>query len=327
MAEEAHGEERTQLHFTIPTEPTSPVFRPDAARPSLGHRFNRQINNNGQCACWDRLIPALNLLEEPAIPLTEVCIYHRAYFSRRIFFHRNHSCDCHYNPDEQRCHDCGYCHSCGCDLVTTSTAYFHRCSCRFCLTRCCPQQPTDSRTDHIQRQHAFFRARQFSNRCPTGAPTSKERRLSTLLSQPDLAELESLVPRPTGIGRGAIHTSQEEVTTGVRLQVSNRWPSEDGRPGAIEQDRGSTGLWKRVKTPTPVYTNPAAFANSAFEEQASYDNTPPEANECFTSTNTIESSQAVAPTTVAVTPATAPSTVITAAQIKLEPVSEPEDDW
>ena len=319
MAEEARPERRTTLQFTIPTAPSPPIAGPDAARPSLGQHFHATTNANGQCACWDRFIPALNLLEEPSIPISEVCIYHRAYFSRRIYLQKNHRCDCHYSPDDHRCQDCGYCHACGCDLITTSTEHFHRCSCSFCLTRCCPQEPTNIGAQHILRQHAFLRARQTTNRCSAGTPPSRERHPSPSLTLPEQKTLDQLSPRLPGIGRGR---SREETVTGVPLRINNRWPGENGSSVTIEQDRGATGLLKAHKirtTPrlTPACSSSAAFTGSTSPNPPTCSYAPPETSERPASATDTEASW-----TVLSASAPSPATTTT----KPAPVSE-DDDW
>ena len=167
MSDEARQETTNPtLTFKIPTSTPTGRSGANVSRPNLASYNTGNVNHNGQCACWDLVVPALNLLQPLEIALANTCLYHRNYFSRRINLERTHRCNCHYQPDEYRCLDCGYCHLCGCDLVTTSTEYFHRCTCHYCLARCCPHRPLYHSARQAQRRHALLRELQKSERCP-----------------------------------------------------------------------------------------------------------------------------------------------------------------
>ena len=215
----------------IPIHP--PPTTADNCRPSLGRLINQTTSNpNGQCLCWDLIIPALHLLEDPKLVIRTLCVYHRAYFGRRINLGRTHSCPCHYDPDTERCYDCGYCHRCGCDLVTTSTPEFHRCSCSYCLTRCCPHDPTTWAGKSALRQHNFLRARQAARRCPVGAPPSDVRHPEYKLSQVEIEELDKIEDLPSD--RTPSYLTEDDPL--FPLIINCRWPSEDGSPSAVEQN-------------------------------------------------------------------------------------------
>ena len=190
----------------------------------------------------------------------------------------------------------------------------------FVLPRCCPQEPTNLRTQHILRQHAFLRARQTNNRCSAGTPPSRERHPSPPLTLPELKTFDQLSPRLPGIGRVR---SREETVTGVPLRINNRWPGENGSSIATEQDRGATGLLKALKirtTPrlTPACSSPAAFTGSTSPNPPTCSCAPSETSERPASATATEASW-----TVLSASAPSPATTTTT---KTAPVSE-DDDW
>ena len=158
-----------EVRFKIPVLTPPPTLR--LSRPTVGTEYANNSNPNGQCLCWDAIIPTLFLLGKAEDLTTEICRYHHQYLTRRIHLSKTHDCDCHYQPDPQRCLACGYCHLCGCDVTTTSTPQFHRCSCAHCLARCCPHDPTLAEVKATHLRHHVRRTRQADLRClPTDPP-------------------------------------------------------------------------------------------------------------------------------------------------------------
>ena len=86
-------------------------------------------------------------------------------FIRRLFIPLHSSpilletqhCICHFAPSKYRCLEFGYCHRCGCDLATTSSSDFHRCSCAYCVARCCGTKLTASAQRSALKVHAYLR--------------------------------------------------------------------------------------------------------------------------------------------------------------------------
>ena len=208
--------------FNIPTEPSTS----DGGPPSLLQQ------NNLQCLCWEQLRDSINLLVSYRTTLWQhkhVCAYHRVYFQRRINAERPHLCTCHYEPDGRRCTDCGYCHNCGCDLVTTSTNNFHRCTCALCLVRCCGVGVTSTSFVNAHRRHNFLRARQAEHRCEPGTPPNR-RGCSTPFSTEDIESarlLNAPLPLvPTPLRPRAL--TEDPDTCNPPTNV--RWPPETTLP-------------------------------------------------------------------------------------------------
>ena len=226
------------MTFKIPTSTPTGRRGANASRPNLASLNTGNVNHNGQCACWDLVVPALNLLQPLEIALANTCLYHRNYFSRRINLERTHRCNCHYQPDEYRCLDCGYCHLCGCDLVTTSTEHFHRCTCNYCLARCCPHRPLYHSARQAQRRHALLRELQKSERCPPGTPpNTTERRPEEPYPLEVVETLRLLDSSVKGRGRGILNEDDKDIT----FTINSRWPS-DVYGTTVTEDRGATGL-------------------------------------------------------------------------------------
>lgn len=204
----------------------------DLYRPNLGTEYYEATYR--QCACWDALIPVLQLLEEPSEALPNLCLYHRHYLFRRVHLKQSHSCRCHYEPDcGQRCLGCGYCHKCGCDLITTSTPHFHRCSCVYCLLRCCPHPQTLRDTQKALLRHEYLQRVQIAERCSPGAPIITEYKSASTrpLSSWELAELRRLyssIPAVPARRR--------------RYPLNTRWPTNEGYAADIPPERAIPGI-------------------------------------------------------------------------------------
>ena len=203
----------------------------DFYRPNLGTDYEATYR---QCACWDALIPALQLLEELSDALPQLCTYHRHYLFRRVHLKKSHSCRCHYEPDcGQRCLGCGYCHKCGCDLITTSTPHFHRCSCVYCLPRCCPHPQGPRDTQKALLRHEYLQRVQITERCSPGAPiitkykTTPTRSLSSW-ERAELRRLYSAIPAVLGRKR--------------RYPLNTRWPTDAGYADDIPPERTIPGI-------------------------------------------------------------------------------------
>ena len=258
----AISEEHTHYSIVIPIAP--PAFLDQGAlltRPDIGRQFASPLfNPAGQCACWDSIVPALHLLQEASTVIGHLCQYHQQYFTRRLHLEQNHSCNCHYQPDLDRCLACGYCHHCGCDLVTTSTPHFHRCTCTYCLPRCCPYVPTLRSVQQARLRHNLLRNVQASERCPPGSPIIRK----YPVQQPhppavinELRRLNNAIP-PLPLGKG--------YPTSDRSPVNSRWPAPVGH--ATTQDRGITGFTKPNKKPvinkrSPTETNTSTTSSSS----------------------------------------------------------------
>lgn len=169
-----------------------------------------------QCICWEHLIAAKQLLEEPSDVINELCSYHHHYLFRRIRLKKGHNCPCHVEPDcGNRCLACGFCHACGCDLITTSTPQFHRCSCAHCLQRCCPHTPDLLGVQQAVIRHSFLQSLQQAERCQPGATTSdyyRDPRPLTTEEQRELQERYKAIPL----------ISQGDAP------INGRWPSTTG---------------------------------------------------------------------------------------------------
>ena len=85
MSDEACQETTSPtINFRIPISAQTARRGANESRPNLASLNTGNVSPNGQCACWDLIVPALNLLEPLEIAITNVCLYHRNYFSRRI---------------------------------------------------------------------------------------------------------------------------------------------------------------------------------------------------------------------------------------------------
>ena len=254
--------EHTAYNIVIPLAP--PAFLEQGellTRPDLGRQFAGPLfNPAGQCACWDSIIPALHLLQEASTVIGQLCQYHQHYFTRRLQLEQNHNCNCHYQPDLDRCLACGYCHRCGCDLVTTSTTHFHRCTCSYCLPRCCPHLPTLRSTHQARLRHNLLRNLQASERCPPGTAVVKryapQPPLSSAVTK-ELRRLDNTIPQ-LPLGRGYL--------TADHCPVNNRWPASVGY--ATTQNRGITGFAKYNRKPainkrSPTETNTTTTTSSS----------------------------------------------------------------
>lgn len=235
------SEERTHYSIVIPIAPPAFLGQGELlTRPDLGRHFaSPLLNPAGQCACWNLVVPALHLLQEPSTAIGQLCQYHQQYFTRRIHLEQTHVCNCHYQPDHDRCLACGYCHLCGCDLVTTSTPHFHRCTCTYCLPRCCPHIPTLRSAQQARLRHTLLRNLQATERCPPGSPVIGK--YPTPQPHPpavinELRRLNNAIP-PLPLGQG--------YPTSDRSPVNSRWPSPVGH--ATTQNRGITGFTRHNK--------------------------------------------------------------------------------
>ena len=216
--------------------------------PNIGSQHGEIDNPNTQCACWNELVPALHLQEPVGLALTRVCEYHRKYFARRLALSRTHSCDCHYQrADIFRCYACGYCHRCGCDLITTSAPGYHRCTCSICLARCCPHHPQFAETRYASAQHVYLRNKQARLRCAPDA--------------------EPVTSYWTACGKGIfdltaedsqrLHELRQPGRTDViteEVPINNRWPSHEDPCVTVDEDRAESGLGSQAPRPPRVRT-------------------------------------------------------------------------
>ena len=168
MSEERSQNSRGFTIFSIPT-----LSYLEDGQPQVGSGKHHLANPNHQCACWDELIPYLQLREKLPSASARVCTYHANYLLRRSHLSETHDCDCHLDPELYRCHTCGYCHNCGCDLVTTSSKGFHRCSCITCVARCC--QPPTQKFEDIRIPLGFLSARSPINAASYTLPLHRQR--------------------------------------------------------------------------------------------------------------------------------------------------------
>ena len=217
----------TGFFFTIPVLPATADNNTN--RPNLGAANSTLQNPNGQCSCWDLLVPVLHLLQRPIHVVGQLCTYHRLYLSRRIHLSQTHICSCHYQPDPKRCSTCGYCHDCGCDLITTSAPGVHRCSCSYCLARCCPHPPNFTAAKQAHNVHILLRYKQARKRCPIGARPTQEPVI------PEEWPLEGIDTQQLDA-----HPTDDQV---LSVPLNNRWPSTSQlTPTLVEEDRSATGL-------------------------------------------------------------------------------------
>lgn len=224
-------------------------------RPNLGTEYFDTTYR--QCACWDALIPVLHLLEEPSDALPNLCLYHRHYLFRRVHLKQSHSCRCHYEPDcGERCLGCGYCHKCGCDLITTSTPHFHRCSCVYCLLRCCPHPQTLRDTQKALLRHEYLQRVQAAARCAPGAPIITEYKSASASTRPlsrwELAELRRLYSSIPAV------PAQRR-----RYPVNTRWPTDAGYAVDVRPERAIPGF-----TSEPLSASLAQGPDSASQSAA-----------------------------------------------------------
>ena len=318
MAEEpAVSAEHTAYNIVIPLAPSAFLEQGELlTRPDLGRQFAGPLfNPAGQCACWDLIIPALHLLQEASAIIGQLCQYHQQYFTRRLHLEQNHQCNCHYQPDLDRCLSCGYCHRCGCDLVTTSTPHFHRCTCTYCLPRCCPHIPTLRSAQQARLRHNLLRNLQATERCPPGTTV-----VTRYAPQPplpfavikELRRLDETIP-PLPLGRGYL--------TVDRCPVNSRWPTSVGH--ATTQNRGITGFSKYDKRPTTNRRSPRSPRSSTETTSTATTSTPqlvlpeplisPTSLQCSCTTPTPSLQQVITP----------PSWTPTSVAVK----ALPEDDW
>ena len=141
--------------------------------------------------CWELLGLLCNLSVTFEDIKTRLCDYHRTYYEKRTGEKKDHRCPCHSESYRaQFCWVCGYCHSCGCDQVTTSTPRFHRCSCDVCLNRCCGLfGATESARAHARPRHIYASIKQGKQRCQPGTPSVTWARLGDTTAPPSVRSI------------------------------------------------------------------------------------------------------------------------------------------
>ena len=160
------------LHL-VTTVPLEPYYTAGGEITAAELNYHR----HGNCTCWELLALVSTLKYRYSEVVDRLCTYHREYYTKRTAEPALHLCDCQ-KPDRPTrfCWACGYCHTCGTDLCTTSTPTFHRCSCLICLNRCCGIFGVEAA--HIleaRQRHQNNRKRQERSRCPRSAtPAPRE---------------------------------------------------------------------------------------------------------------------------------------------------------
>ena len=149
----------------IPLEPFTQAE--DHTKVELSEQDFLQV---GRCVCWELLALVSSLRNKYEDIEQRICHYHRELYQKRTGPDGQHHCPCHHQRNRSDfCWNCGYCHNCGCDSVTTSTPRFHRCTCDLCLHRCCGLfGTTDENRSNARARHNLYRIKQLKERCQSG---------------------------------------------------------------------------------------------------------------------------------------------------------------